>query len=98
MGSAIRNRPAGVAHRVFCDGDETARRNSRYSLRRRRQHLPTPRERDRSKRGRHRKALRPVLVHGEHLLVEGEKMAKSKGNFYTLRDLIDRGYDPLAIR
>ena len=25
-------------------------------------------------------------------------MAKSKGNFYTLRDLIDRGYDPLAIR
>ncbi len=37
-------------------------------------------------------------IHGEHLLVEGEKMAKSKGNFYTLRDLIDRGYDPLAIR
>src|SRR5262245_52305247 len=37
-------------------------------------------------------------VHGEHLLVEGEKMAKSKGNFYTLRDLLDKGYDPLAIR
>jgi cysteinyl-tRNA synthetase len=37
-------------------------------------------------------------IHGEHLLVEGEKMAKSKGNFYTLRDLIDQGYDPLAIR
>ncbi|HYR90442.1 MAG TPA: cysteine--tRNA ligase [Terriglobia bacterium] len=37
-------------------------------------------------------------IHGEHLLVEGEKMAKSKGNFFTLRDLIDRGYDPLAIR
>src|SRR5215475_71842 len=37
-------------------------------------------------------------VHGEHLLVEGEKMAKSKGNFFTLRDLLQKGYDPLAIR
>src|SRR6266705_1691661 len=37
-------------------------------------------------------------VHGEHLLVEGEKMAKSKGNFFTLRDLIEKGFEPLAIR
>jgi cysteinyl-tRNA synthetase len=37
-------------------------------------------------------------VHGEHLLVDGEKMAKSKGNFFTLRDLFDKGYDPLTIR
>jgi len=37
-------------------------------------------------------------VHGEHLLVENEKMSKSKGNFYTLRDLIDKGYDPQVIR
>ena len=37
-------------------------------------------------------------IHGEHLLVDGEKMAKSKGNFFTLRDLLDRGHDPLAIR
>ncbi len=37
-------------------------------------------------------------VHGEHLLVEGEKMSKSKGNFYTLRDLFSRGHDPDAIR
>jgi cysteinyl-tRNA synthetase len=37
-------------------------------------------------------------VHGEHLLVEGEKMAKSKGNFFTLRDLLDKGYDPLSVR
>jgi cysteinyl-tRNA synthetase len=37
-------------------------------------------------------------LHAEHLVVEGEKMAKSKGNFFTLRDLIDRGHDPLAIR
>ncbi|HUK12078.1 MAG TPA: cysteine--tRNA ligase [Thermoanaerobaculaceae bacterium] len=37
-------------------------------------------------------------LHAEHLIVEGEKMAKSKGNFFTLRDLLERGHDPLAIR
>jgi cysteinyl-tRNA synthetase len=37
-------------------------------------------------------------IHGEHLLVEGEKMAKSKGNFYTLRDLLAQGKNPQAIR
>jgi len=37
-------------------------------------------------------------MHNEHLLVDGGKMAKSKGNFYTLRDIIDRGYNPLALR
>ncbi|MFY9557908.1 MAG: cysteine--tRNA ligase [Blastocatellia bacterium] len=36
--------------------------------------------------------------HAEFLLVEGEKMAKSKGNYYTVRDLIDRGHSPMAIR
>jgi cysteinyl-tRNA synthetase len=37
-------------------------------------------------------------LHSEHLLVEGRRMAKSLGNFYTLRDLIAKGYDPKAIR
>ncbi|MBM3801321.1 MAG: cysteine--tRNA ligase [Acidimicrobiia bacterium] len=37
-------------------------------------------------------------MHGEHLIVDGEKMAKSKGNFYTLRDLEEKGFDPLAVR
>jgi cysteinyl-tRNA synthetase len=37
-------------------------------------------------------------LHSEHLLVEGRRMAKRYGNFYTLRDLIKRGYDPKAIR
>jgi cysteinyl-tRNA synthetase len=37
-------------------------------------------------------------IHGEHLLVEGEKMAKSKKNFYTLRELLDQGKSPQAIR
>jgi cysteinyl-tRNA synthetase len=37
-------------------------------------------------------------VHAEHLLVEGEKMSKSLGNFFTLRDLIAKGYKPSALR
>ncbi len=37
-------------------------------------------------------------LHSEHLLVEGEKMSKSKGNYYTLRDLVAMGHDPRAIR
>jgi len=37
-------------------------------------------------------------IHAEHLLVENEKMSKSKGNFFTLRDLLEKGYDAQAIR
>src|SRR2546426_505510 len=37
-------------------------------------------------------------VHAEFLMVEGEKMAKSKGNFYTFRDLVKQGYSPRAVR
>jgi cysteinyl-tRNA synthetase len=37
-------------------------------------------------------------LHNEHLMVEGRKMAKKFGNFYTLRDLLKRGYDPIVIR
>jgi cysteinyl-tRNA synthetase len=37
-------------------------------------------------------------VHAEHLLVEGEKMSKSLGNFYTMRDLYGKGYKPSALR
>jgi cysteinyl-tRNA synthetase len=34
----------------------------------------------------------------KHLLVEGRKMSKSLGNFITVRQLLDEGYDPAAIR
>ena len=37
-------------------------------------------------------------MHAEHLMVEGKKMAKSLGNFFTLRDILERGYAPEAIR
>ncbi len=37
-------------------------------------------------------------MHAAHLVVEGEKMSKSRGNFYTLRDLRARGFEPRTIR
>ncbi len=37
-------------------------------------------------------------VHGQHLLADGLKMAKSTGNAYIIADIEKRGYDPLAFR
>ena len=37
-------------------------------------------------------------MHARFLLVEGEKMSKSLGNFYTLRDLVLMGHKPSSIR
>jgi len=37
-------------------------------------------------------------VHAAHLIVDGKRMAKSLGNFYTLKDVIDKGYDPMSLR
>jgi cysteinyl-tRNA synthetase len=37
-------------------------------------------------------------VHGEHLLFEGRKMAKSTGNVVLVSDVEERGHDPLALR
>jgi cysteinyl-tRNA synthetase len=37
-------------------------------------------------------------LHNEHLLVEGRKMAKRLGNYYTLRDLTAKGYEPKSVR
>lgn len=37
-------------------------------------------------------------VHNEFLMVDNQRMGKSLGNFYTLSDVIKKGYDPLALR
>ncbi len=39
-----------------------------------------------------------VWLHCHHLIVNGEKMSKSKGNYFTLRDLTEKRVDPLDIR
>jgi cysteinyl-tRNA synthetase len=37
-------------------------------------------------------------MHNEHLLSDGRKMSKSLGNYHTLKDITDKGYEPLALR
>jgi cysteinyl-tRNA synthetase len=37
-------------------------------------------------------------VHVEHMLVYGKKMSKSMGNFFTLKQIIKKGFDPRAVR
>lgn len=40
----------------------------------------------------------PYWLHTKHLMVDGQKMSKSKGNFYTIRDLVDQGWTGPEIR
>jgi len=44
------------------------------------------------------KPLARYWLHNGMVKVEGEKMSKSLGNFTTIRDLLDRGVDPMAVR
>ena len=37
-------------------------------------------------------------IHGEYLLIDGGKMSKSLGNVYLLKDIINKGYDPLTYK
>lgn len=37
-------------------------------------------------------------MHTRFLMVDGEKMSKSRGNFFTVKDILDKGYTPLALR
>ena len=86
-----RGRP-GLAHRVLGHEHEVPGRDLRPPLRRRRPRL------SRTTRTRSRRASaapgRPFVrhwMHVEHLLVENETMSKSKGNFFTIPDLLERG-------
>jgi cysteinyl-tRNA synthetase len=61
--------------------------------------VPAPRERDRAERGRPpgRGAVRRTWIHNGFVNVDKEKMAKSLGNFVTIRDVYERN-DPEALR
>ncbi|MBI1839203.1 MAG: cysteine--tRNA ligase [Candidatus Colwellbacteria bacterium] len=48
--------------------------------------------------GAYGKPLARIWMHGEFLLTNDAKMAKSAGNFYTLATLTEKGFDPLAFR
>ncbi len=45
-----------------------------------------------------KKPFAKYWIHSEHLMVDGKKMSKSLGNFFTLPDLLKRNLSPMAIR
>ncbi len=44
------------------------------------------------------KTLANYFMHNNHILVNGKKMSKSLGNFYTLRDIEQKGFSPIVFR
>ncbi len=38
------------------------------------------------------------FLHVRHMLIDSEKMSKSKGNFYTLEDIVEKGYEAMDLR
>lgn len=44
------------------------------------------------------KQFSQIWMHANHMKVNGTKMSKSLGNIYTLQDIINKGYDPIAFR
>lgn len=44
------------------------------------------------------KPLARIWLHNEHLLVDGKKMSKSEGTSYSLQDIKEKGFNPLALR
>ncbi len=45
-----------------------------------------------------KKPFSKFWVHYAFLMVDGTKMSKSLGNFYTISDIIEKGFDPIALR
>ena len=70
-----------------------ARRALRHPRRRHRPEVPAPRERDRADRARdRRRRSRTYWMHNGFLNIDNEKMSKSLGNFFTIREVLDEQY------
>ena len=99
VGHSHWTRPPRLAHRVLSHVDGGTRRELRLARRRRRPDLSPSRKRNRAIGIVDRKdSSRDYWFHVRFLLVEGEKMSKSLGNFFTVRDLVLRGHKPSSIR
>ena len=90
--------PSRLAHRMQRDGDRTVRGSARYPLRWRRQHFPASRSGIAQSEGVTEKKFVHYWLHCAHLLVDGQKMAKSLGNFYIVPDVLAKGYTGRELR
>ena len=97
--TAIGRGPAGLAHRVLGHGDGVPGRELRPALRRRRPDVPAPRKRDCAERDRDAQdSSRGIGCTCASCWWTAERCRRAKGNFYTLRDLLLKGFKASAIR
>jgi cysteinyl-tRNA synthetase len=90
--------PPGLAHRVLGHELRAAGRDLRHPRRRHRPAVPAPRERDRPERRRQRPSRSPRFwMHNGFVNVDNEKMSKSLGNFFTIRDVLEK-FDAETVR
>ncbi len=57
-----------------------------------------PNEIAQSEGATNKKPFSRFWIHNAFLMVDGTKMSKSLGNYYTIQDILDKGIDPLALR
>ena len=100
VGLRLRPGPARLAHRVLGDGAAAAGRAADRHPRRRHRPRSFRTTRTRSRRPKARPASRSsrFWVHVEFLNLDNEKMSKSLGNVFTVRDILDKGYRASALR
>ena len=91
LGQPVGPRPAGLAHRVQRDVLALSRRDVRHPWRRQRPDLPASRERAGAVLCAFPgSSFARLWLHNGMLHVDGEKMSKSLGNFFTVRDVLAR--------
>ena len=99
LGDGAREGEARLAHRVLGDVDEVLGGDLRHPHRRDGQQVPAPRERDRPVGGRDGEEVRELLAPlGVPQRQAGRRCTSRRGTMVTLRELLERGWEPLTIR
>jgi cysteinyl-tRNA synthetase len=97
VGVALGRGPAGLAHRVLGDELGTARRPLRHPRRRQDLQFPHHENEIAQSEGAHGHAFVNYWMHNGFVRVDDEKMSKSLGNFFTIREVLQK-YDPEVVR
>lgn len=88
-----------LAYRMFCNGTKILRRTVWYPHTVGIDLIPTHHENEIAQsKGACGKIPANFWLHGEYLLIDGGKMSKSLGNVYLIKDIVEKGYDPLVYK
>ena len=98
MGVAVGEGAARLAPRVLGDGAIAPWRDGRHPHGRRGPPFPHHENEIAQSEAATGRPLAHFWVHVRHLKVDRRKMSKSEGNFHTVRELVEEGHDPAAVR